>query len=217
MTNTLLTISASAAVGLCTVQLARLSGFKVVATASPHNFSLVKDYGATEVINYKDAGVVQKVKEVTGDTIKNALDAISERETQPITVDSIAPSGGKVVVLLRPATDVIARKDVEVIRTIHYFGMAEALLLTGPSSDTLLYTALGRAFDFGPDTQYPASLEDKAQIVQFLKKLPQLVLEGAVKPLPVKLWEGGLEAIPDGLQYMREGKVSAEKIVYRLQ
>ncbi|KAI0707838.1 GroES-like protein [Earliella scabrosa] len=188
----------SSAVGLCTVQLARLSGFKVVATASPHNFSLVKDYGATEVINYKDAGVVQKVKEVTGDTIKNALDAISERETQPITVDSIAPSGGKVVVLLRPATDVIARKDVEVIHT-------------------LLYTALGRAFDFGPDTQYPASLEDKAQIVQFLKKLPQLVLEGAVKPLPVKLWEGGLEAIPDGLQYMREGKVSAEKIVYRLQ
>ena len=53
-------------------------------------------------------------------------------------------------------------------------------------------------------------------MVQFLKKVPGLVKEGLVKPLPVKLWEGGLSAVPDGLQYMREGKVSAEKIVYRV-
>lgn len=50
----------------------------------------------------------------------------------------------------------------------------------------------------------------------FLKKLPKLVQDGAIKPLPIKLWEGGLGAVPDGLQYMREGKVSAEKIVYRV-
>ncbi len=53
-------------------------------------------------------------------------------------------------------------------------------------------------------------------MVAFLKKLPQLVLDGAVKPIPIKLWDGGLEAVPSGLQYMREGKVSAEKIVYRV-
>lgn len=53
-------------------------------------------------------------------------------------------------------------------------------------------------------------------MAEFLKKLPTLAKEGAIKPLPIKLWEGGLTAIPDGLQYMREGKVSAEKIVYRL-
>lgn len=40
--------------------------------------------------------------------------------------------------------------------------------------------------------------------------------DGAVKAPAIKLWEGGLGAIPDGLQYMREGKVSAEKIVYRV-
>ena len=50
----------------------------------------------------------------------------------------------------------------------------------------------------------------------FLKKLPTLVKDGAVKPLPIKLWEGGLQGVPDGLQYMREGKVSAEKLVYRV-
>ena len=60
------------------------------------------------------------------------------------------------------------------------------------------------------------SEEDRAHMAAFLKKVPQLVKEGSVKPLPIKLWEGGLEAIPDGLQYMREGKVSAEKIVYKV-
>lgn len=53
-------------------------------------------------------------------------------------------------------------------------------------------------------------------MVEFLKKVPQLVKDGAVKAPAIKLWEGGLEVIPDGLQYMREGKVSAEKIVYRV-
>ena len=53
-------------------------------------------------------------------------------------------------------------------------------------------------------------------MVQFLRKLPQLVQDGSVKSLPVKFWDGGLGAISDGLQFMREGKVSAEKIVYRL-
>ena len=57
---------------------------------------------------------------------------------------------------------------------------------------------------------------DVSHMAAFLTKLPQLVKDGLVKPLPIKFWERGLTAVPDGLQYMREGKVSAEKIVYRV-
>lgn len=64
--------------------------------------------------------------------------------------------------------------------------------------------------------QVPAVPEDRVHMVAFLKKLPQLVRDGALRPIPIKVWEGGLEGIQGGLQYMREGKVSAEKIVYRL-
>jgi len=53
-------------------------------------------------------------------------------------------------------------------------------------------------------------------MAKFLSKLGGLVKEGSVKPNKVKLWEGGLESCKDGFQYMREGKVSGEKIVYRL-
>lgn len=53
-------------------------------------------------------------------------------------------------------------------------------------------------------------------MAQFLTKTPELVAAGKVKPNPIKLWEGGLYGISDGLQYMREGKNSGEKIVYRV-
>lgn len=63
---------------------------------------------------------------------------------------------------------------------------------------------------------FPVLPDDREQMAGFLKKVPQLVKDGVVKPPAIKLWKGDLEAIPDGLQYMREGKVSAEKIVYRV-
>lgn len=37
--------------------------------------------------------------------------------------------------------------------------------------------------------------------------------EGNIQPNKVQVWAGGLEAIKDGFQYMREGKVSAAKLV----
>lgn len=84
------------------------------------------------------------------------------------------------------------------------------------SLDTLLYTVGGRAFDYGARGSYPASPEDRAHMAAFIKKLPQMVKDGSVVPPKIKLWEGGLDAMLDGFEYMREGKVSGEKIVYRL-
>ncbi|KAI0362627.1 GroES-like protein [Trametes cingulata] len=187
----------SSAVGQFAIQLAHVAGYKVVTTASPRNFDLVKSLGADAVFDYKDPDVVKKIKEVTGDSVTKAVDAISLKESQGISAEVLAPSGGKVVLVLGPAKDATSRKDVQFIPTV-------------------IYTALGRAFTFNPGQHFDVAPEDRAQIVEFLKKVPQLVKDGAIKPAAVKLWEGGLAAIPDGLQYMREGKVSAEKIVYRV-
>ena len=74
---------------------------------------------------------------------------------------------------------------------------------------------MGRPLDFG-QLHVPAKPEDRAQIAEFMKKTPGLIKDGLVKPPKIKLWEGGLAAIPEGFQYMRDGKVSAEKIVYRI-
>ncbi|RPD66606.1 GroES-like protein [Lentinus tigrinus ALCF2SS1-7] len=186
----------SSGVGLCAIQLARLSGYKVITTASPRNHELLKSLGADVTIDYHDPDVVAKIKQVTGDTLKYALETIGDEETHKVAIEAIGPSGGRVVGLNLMASKETGRKDVTI-------------------TETLLYSVSGRPFSLGP-MQFPAAPEDRTHMAAFLKKLPQYVLEGALKPIPVKLWEGGLEAIPSGFQYMREGKVSAEKIVYRV-
>lgn len=50
--------------------------------------------------------------------------------------------------------------------------------------------------------------------MKFLEKVPQLFSNGYVVPNRIKLWEGGLQGVSDGLNYMRDGKISGEKIVY---
>ncbi|TFK91792.1 GroES-like protein [Polyporus arcularius HHB13444] len=186
----------SSAVGLCAIQLAHLSGYKVVTTASPRNHDLLKSLGADVTIDYRDPDVVSKIKQATGDSLKYAAEMIGEDQTHKIAVQAIGPSGGTVVGLNVTQSTESGRKDVTII-------------------ETLLYSVNGRAFSLGP-MQFPAAPEDRVHMAAFLKKLPQLVRDGAVKPIPVKLWEGGLEGVHGGLQYMREGKVSAEKIVYRV-
>ena len=82
---------------------------------------------------------------------------------------------------------------------------------------TLAYTTLGRPVTFGGGAaHFPASEEDRSHMAQFLKKTPELVKKGQIKPNPTKLFDGGLAGINAGFQYMIDGKVSGEKIVYRL-
>ncbi|KAI0337936.1 GroES-like protein [Trametopsis cervina] len=186
----------STSVGVYAVQLAHVAGYKVVSVASPHNHDLVKNKGADAVFDYKDPQVVEKIKAATKNSLHLALDTISSAETQSLVVRSLADGPGKIIVLQKPEEEAIKlRSDV----TIQH---------------TLIYTALGKEFTLG--TFYPASNEDRAHIAQFLKKLPDLINAGVVRHNKIKRWQGGLEAIKDGLQFQREGKLSGQKIVYRV-
>lgn len=64
----------------------------------------------------------------------------------------------------------------------------------------------------------PASPGDRRQIADFMHdKLPNLVAEGKLKPMKIKLWENGLQDIKKGIDYMISGKLSAEKVVFRMK
>lgn len=43
------------------VQIAKLSGYRVIATASRHNFDYVKSIGADFVVDYNDDTVVEEI------------------------------------------------------------------------------------------------------------------------------------------------------------
>ncbi|TFY63725.1 hypothetical protein EVJ58_g3092 [Rhodofomes roseus] len=186
----------STSVGQYATQLAHLSGYKVATVASPRNFELCRSLGADFVADYNDPEAVQQIKAATGDSIALAVDTISLAQSEAFASRVIKPGGGRVVLLLAPEEEGQVREDVVF-------------------QPTLVYTVLGRPFSMlGQD--FPVSAEDRAHAVAFLKKIPELVREKQIIPNKTKLWEGGLQAVPDGLQYMRDGKVSAEKIVYSL-
>lgn len=149
-------------------------------------------------MQYKDADAIAQVKAATGNTLRAALDAISEPSTQAFCVQTFGPAGGKLVTILGVPEDV-RRMRADVV-----------------GQNTLIYTALGRGFVFAGAEEWPASKSDREHMARFLRKTPELVRKGLVKPNPTKLFVGGLEGINAGLKYMEEGNVSAEKIVYRL-
>ncbi|KAI0635180.1 GroES-like protein [Trametes polyzona] len=186
----------SSSCGQYAIQLVRASGFKVVTTSSPHNFDMLRSLGATAVFDYRGPSVVEKIKAVTGDTIRYGLDAIGQPATQDLSQRVFGPAGGKLITLLW-ANETKVREDVDL-------------------SFTLVHTGLGEAFDiYG--IHFPLSPEDTAQMAEFVATVSRLIEQGRLKANPVKLWEGrGLAAIPDALKYIGEGKVSAQKIVVLL-
>lgn len=82
------------------IQLLHAAGYKVVTTASPRNFDLLRSLGATAVFDYRDPETVTKIKAITGDSITKVLDCISTMESRQFWQDTISPEGGKVIVLL---------------------------------------------------------------------------------------------------------------------
>lgn len=199
----LLIYGGSTSLGLFSIQLAKLSGYKVITTVSPKNFEIAKSLGADAVIDYKSPNVVEQIQKTADSSLKFAFDTISDATSQAICVKSLSPSPegtpqGKVVTIQPPNKEARALRDDVVIQ------------------HTLIYTALGRSFDYGPTSPYPASTADREHMASWIPKIESLVNSGKLKPNPVKLWPGGLEAVSEGFQYMREGKVSAEKIVYNV-
>ncbi|KAI0089232.1 zinc-binding oxidoreductase ToxD [Irpex rosettiformis] len=190
----------SSSVGMYAIQIAKISGFKVATTSSPRNFELVKSLGADAVFDYRDTDVVSKIKATTNDSIHIALDTISTADSQLLTVNAFAPGPGKLHLILVPSPPAQkVREDVK-------FTMS------------LLYSAFGVAFGFANGVSFPAAPEDRAFIRDWLAGPGiRLLNEGKIKPNPIKVLPGGLEGIPAGFEYMKAGKNSAEKLVFKLE
>lgn len=78
------------------------------------------------------------------------------------------------------------------------------------------YSMSGEEYIFERGT-YPASPGDFEFGVKFASVAEELWAQGKWKPHPQRLEKAGLSGIPHGLQQMREGKYSGEKLVYRVE
>jgi len=77
---------------------------------------------------------------------------------------------------------------------------------------TVLYTALGTDIQLGPFL-YKTQSADKEHHLRWLRDGPKLFEENQIKPLKIRIM-GGLDNMQNGFELMREGIISAEKLVY---
>lgn len=77
------------------------------------------------------------------------------------------------------------------------------------------YSISGEEYIYEGDT-YPASPEDFDYGKQFLLLAEKLWAQGKWTPHPERVGPDGLIGVLDGMKQLKEGKVSGEKLVYRV-
>lgn len=108
----------ASSVGNYVIQFAKLSGLRVITTASPKNFDLLKSFGADEVYDYRDPDVSKKIRESTGNKLTKAVDCVSEKGTVGFISEALSESeGGTIAVILGNESP---RENVKVVPSLAY-------------------------------------------------------------------------------------------------
>jgi NADPH:quinone reductase-like Zn-dependent oxidoreductase len=183
--------SGSTAAGLYSIQLAKLAGLKVVTTASPKSYDLVKEYGADDVFDYRSPTAVQDIIRAYPN-VDRALDCFSEGKSTEFCADVVRRSRGWVVTLLDSG-----KKEMNGVRIDFMLG----------------YTVFNAEFQWLPPLgpKFPKVPSDNEALRRFYAALPEIALK--LKTPPLKKIDGGLENLTTGLNMLRQGKVSGGKLV----
>nr|P54006.1 RecName: Full=Trans-enoyl reductase TOXD; AltName: Full=TOX2 HC-toxin biosynthesis cluster protein TOXD [Bipolaris zeicola]CAA63129.1 toxD [Bipolaris zeicola] len=114
----------STATGTLAIQLAKLSGYRVITTCSPHHFELMKSLGADLVFDYHEITSADHIRRCTQNKLKLVFDTISIDVSARFCDRAMSTEGGEYSALL----------DVSIART------------NISSRWTLAYTVLGEGF-----------------------------------------------------------------------
>ncbi|KAI0028448.1 dehydrogenase [Vararia minispora EC-137] len=188
----ILVYGSSSSVGNFVIQFAKHGRFEVHATCSPKNFDLVRGFGADKVYDYKDPEAPQKIREATGGKLKYAVDTISEHGSDKFISGALSDEGGKIACIL-PYSGT-PRANIEPILSLAYDLVVDGFPAQRPD------TGVSYIAD-GP---------------KYAKLVTDLLAQGKLKPAPVLVMPKGLASVNDGFKYMIDGKVSGQKVIFRI-
>jgi len=197
--KTLLVCGGASSVGMYTCQLASLAGMRVIATASPSNFDLVRSFGASLVVDYHNPDVVKQVLREAGNAgIDYVYDAISMGGTLSLSAAVLKAKGSghrKCAVVLP-----IAAESLDAAIEYHPVG---------------IMTIFDKPYEF-MGLALPPMPQDYIAARAIYRAIAHWLTIERFKPNPVFIQEGGLDRIPDGIAQLRGGKISGGKLVYRI-
>lgn len=91
--RTILIAGGATSVGQYAVQFAKLSGLRVIATASERNFGLVRSLGADVVVDYHDPVAAAKQIREAAPNLECAADCVAEGTSREIVATSLGGQG----------------------------------------------------------------------------------------------------------------------------
>ena len=180
---------AASSVGASAVQIARVFGWKILATASPQHHDWLRKLGATEIFDYRDPEVVAKIGQAAKDrglVVRRALDPISAGSTLdlvPEALNAAGGSGGKIATVVPRPVGKPEPEGVEI-------GLSAAVRHATDLKE------LGRWF--------------------FNDWLEKHLANGSVIPVPeIQIVDGGVSAAQKVFDQLKAG-VSGKKLVVRV-
>jgi hypothetical protein len=193
----------STATGIYGIKYAKISGLTVIATASPHNFELLRSIGADHVFDYKSPTVGADIRALTDNKLKYAWDCTGYGAAISAAALSDNEDGGK------PRYGSIIPVKREVLDETNP-------VVDGPHF-TIGYDAFGYEYErFGTVAKPDAAEVEFAGMFWTLTQ--ELLQSGSLTPLKpeVNRLGSGLEGVIKGLDELRHDRVSGTKLVYTL-
>ncbi|GAB1196353.1 hypothetical protein APSETT444_005622 [Aspergillus pseudonomiae] len=190
----ILVYGGSTSAGTLAIQYAKLAGYSVLTTCSPRNVDLVKSRGAEAVFDYNDPSCGEQIHRYTKGELQLVWDTIGSEQGVRTCMTALSTNPGcrYGTILLND----IPRQDVARTRSI-------------------MMTFRGEPFDlYGK--HFPASAEDFEFAKMFTQLTETLLAENRLKPHPVRIGEGGLQGVLEGVELVQQGNVSGVKLVYRV-
>lgn len=185
--ETVLVWGGSTSVGSNGIQLARCSGYRVIATASPRNFGYVRSLGADAAIDYHSRTAVDEIITSLGDSPLAGTLAIGSGSLRAALLIASKVPGRRRVASAQPQL---------VTRIQTAFRPHKGIHVSGIWGGTLKDNEVGPGI--------------------YADFLPAALASGAYRAAPEALVVGeGLEQIPSAIDQLRKG-VSASKLVVRV-
>ncbi|KAJ5145390.1 Polyketide synthase enoylreductase [Penicillium atrosanguineum] len=198
ITEDVLVYGGSSTIGLIAIQMLKLCGHRVITTCSPHNFELVKSYGADLVFDYKSPTCAQEIRTATKNALRYVLDPFAESKTVRLCQDAIGRTGGRYCALEQYTEELISRKTVK-----HELVMGGAIA--------------GKGVNLPEPYGIPPRPEIAVWARPWYRMLQTLIDTGKLRPCPQVFIPGRFDGILKGLEMLKKGAVSGKKLIVSLE
>ncbi|KAL4910007.1 hypothetical protein BDW74DRAFT_46640 [Aspergillus multicolor] len=185
----------STATGTMLLQVLKICGVRTLTTCSPKNFDLVRSYGADEVFDYSSPTCAEEIRSATRNNLKYAVDCITDSSTMKICYGAIGRAGGQYIALNPYPEHLATRKVIKP-------GWILATLITGEGC------AWPEPYHRDPDPEIRKVAKPAYGAVQ------ELLDQGRLRAHPIRVSGGGLEKVLEGVDVLRKGEISGQKLVY---